>query len=166
MKKVLIVVDYDPSARHVAETGFSLAQSMKAKIILLHVISPPAYYFLKENSPILGFSGFPNKNSLQPDNINGLRKSALYFLNLFKHHLGDKTIQIQIENESFEESILKTARNFNVDLIITGSHSRKWMENTGTENISEKVLNNASFPLYIVTTKKQITVPTETELIN
>ena len=39
MKKVLIALDYDPTAQKVAETGFSLAKTMGAEVILLHVIS-------------------------------------------------------------------------------------------------------------------------------
>lgn len=160
LKKVLIIVDYDPTAQFVAETGFSMAQSMGAKIILLHVISAPAYY-LKEYSPVLGFSGFSNKNFLQTDDINGLKKASLYFLNLFKLYLGDKTIQTHVEEGSFTDSILKTVRHFNVDLVITASHSRKWMGIIGTDSVQEKALNTISIPFFIVPTKKVSTIITE-----
>lgn len=33
MKKVLIALDYDPTAQKVAEIGFSIAKAMKAEII-------------------------------------------------------------------------------------------------------------------------------------
>ena len=33
MKKVLIALDYNPTAQKVAETGYSLAKAMKAKVI-------------------------------------------------------------------------------------------------------------------------------------
>ena len=39
MKKVLIALDYNPTAQKVAEHGFELATAMKAEIILLHVIT-------------------------------------------------------------------------------------------------------------------------------
>jgi nucleotide-binding universal stress UspA family protein len=44
LKKVLIALDYDPTAQKVAETGYSLAKTMGAEVILLHVISDPVYY--------------------------------------------------------------------------------------------------------------------------
>jgi hypothetical protein len=43
-KKVLIALDYNPTAQKVAETGFSMAKSMNAGITLFHVISYQAYY--------------------------------------------------------------------------------------------------------------------------
>jgi nucleotide-binding universal stress UspA family protein len=44
LKKVLIALDYDPTAQKVAETGYSLAKAMGAEVILLHAISDPVYY--------------------------------------------------------------------------------------------------------------------------
>ena len=45
-KKVLIALDYNPTAQKVAEVGFSMAKSMNAEITLLHVISDPVLLFL------------------------------------------------------------------------------------------------------------------------
>jgi len=44
MKKVLIALDYNPTAQKVAEVGFSMAKSMNAEITLLHVITDPVFY--------------------------------------------------------------------------------------------------------------------------
>jgi nucleotide-binding universal stress UspA family protein len=44
MKKILIALDYNPSAQKVAETGYTLAKAMNVKAILLHVISDITYY--------------------------------------------------------------------------------------------------------------------------
>ena len=41
MKKVLIAIDYDPSAQKVAEAGYAMAMAMGANILLLHVIAEP-----------------------------------------------------------------------------------------------------------------------------
>ena len=55
IKKVLVALDYDPTAQKVAEEGFFLADSMDAEFILLHVISDPVYYASTEYSPVMGF---------------------------------------------------------------------------------------------------------------
>ena len=44
INKVLIALDYNPTAQKVAETGFSMAKSMNAKVVLLHVITDPVFY--------------------------------------------------------------------------------------------------------------------------
>ncbi|MCX6285042.1 MAG: universal stress protein, partial [Bacteroidetes bacterium] len=98
MKKVLIALDYDPSAQKVAETGFSLTKSMGTEVILLHIISDPVYYSTTQYSPITGFTGFLETDPLLLSSEDGLRKAAEHFLEKLKHHLGDKTIQILVKD--------------------------------------------------------------------
>ncbi|MBK7215200.1 MAG: universal stress protein [Bacteroidales bacterium] len=93
ISKVLIAIDYDPTAQKVAETGFSLAKSMKAHCILLHVISDMAYYSSTEYSPIMGFDGFLNIWPAQEASIESLKNATMLFLEKSKIHLGDPDIQ-------------------------------------------------------------------------
>jgi len=44
MKKVLIALDFGPSAQVIAETGYNLAKSMNAEVYLLHVTADATYY--------------------------------------------------------------------------------------------------------------------------
>ncbi len=154
MKRVLIALDYDPTAQKVAETGYSLAKSMGAEVILLHVISGPAYYVPRNYETIMGFTGFIDSGPVAIDNMDALKKAAQGFLDKSKHHLGDKTIQTQIKEGDFAESILKAARDLHADMIVLGSHSQKWLENILMGSVTEKVLNDTKIPLFIVPTKK------------
>jgi nucleotide-binding universal stress UspA family protein len=153
MKKVLIALDYDPTAQKIAETGFSLAKTMGAEVILLHVISDLMYYSSTDYSPIMGFNGYMDMGQLQLDTIDGLKKASLHFLEKSKHHLGDKTIQILVKEGDFAESILKAAKDLHADIIVMGSHSRKWLEKIVMGSVTEKVLNHTSIPLFIIPTK-------------
>jgi nucleotide-binding universal stress UspA family protein len=155
VKKVLIALDYDPTAQKVAEVGFSIAKAMNAEIILLHIISDPVYYSSTEYSPIMGFNGFMDTGQFQLDSIDGLKQAALHYLDKSRHHLGDKSIQILIKEGDFAESILKAAKELHADIIILGSHSRKWLENIVMGSVTEKVLRHTSIPLFIIPTKKQ-----------
>ena len=154
MKKVLIALDYNPTAQKVAETGFSMAKAMNAEVILLHVISDPVYYSSTEYSPIMGFTGYMDKVLLQLDSVDGLKNASQLFLDKSKHHLGDKTIQTLVKEGDFAESILKTAKDLHADIIVMGSHSRKWLENIVMGSVTEKVLHHTSIPLFIIPTKK------------
>ena len=155
VKKVLIALDYNPTAQKVAEVGFSLAKAMNAEIILLHVISDPVYYSSTEYSPIMGFNGFLETGQMQLDSIDGLKQAALHFLDKSRHHLGDKSIQTLVKEGDFAESILKAAKEYHADIIILGSHSRKWLENIVMGSVTEKVLRHTTIPLFIIPTKKQ-----------
>lgn len=55
IERVLIALDYDPSANKVAEAGFSMAKAMDAEVVLLHIIADPVFYSSADFSPITGF---------------------------------------------------------------------------------------------------------------
>ena len=155
MKKVLIALDYNPTAQKVAEVGFSIAISMNAEVILLHVISDPVYYSSTEYSPIMGFTGYMDISALQLDSVDGLKKASQHFLDKSKQHLGDKAILTLVKEGDFAESILEAAKEVHADIIVVGSQSRKWLENIVMGSVTEKVLHHTSIPLLIVPTKQK-----------
>ena len=155
MKKVLIALDYNPTAQKVAEVGFSMAKSMNAEVILLHVITDPVFYATSGYSPIMGFNGYMDMGPVQLDSVDGLKNASLQYLDKSKQHLGDKTIQTLVKEGDFADSILETAKEVHADIIVIGSHSRKWLENIVMGSVTEKVLHHTSIPLFIVPTKKQ-----------
>jgi nucleotide-binding universal stress UspA family protein len=154
MKKVLIALDYDPTAQKIAEMGFALAKSMGAEVTLLHVISDPVYYSSTDYSPIMGFTGYLNTDNLQLNPIEMLKTASLNFLDKSRTHLGDKSIQTMIAEGDFAGSILKSAKSIHADIIVIGSHSRKWLENIVMGSVTEEVLHQTTIPLYIIPTKK------------
>jgi nucleotide-binding universal stress UspA family protein len=155
MKKVLIALDYDPTAQKVAEQGFSLAKTMGAEVILMHVVSDPLHYKALKHFTVMGFAGYDDTVPLILKSVEELKKESQKYLDKSKHHLGDKTIQTIVTEGDLATSILVTAKEVHADIIILGSHSRKWMENTLLGSVAEKVLHNTSIPLFIVPTKKR-----------
>jgi nucleotide-binding universal stress UspA family protein len=153
MKKILIALDYDPTAQKVAEAGFFLADSMKAKITLLHVIADPAYYSSLEYSPITGFAGYMDMGMNHLDSLDGLKRASLQYLDKIKHHLGHKKIETVVKEGDFATSILNTAKELHSDMIIMGSHSRNWLENIVMGSVTEKVLHGTTIPLLIIPVK-------------
>ena len=154
-KKILIALDYDPTAQDVAEKGYALAKSMEAEITLLHVIADPEYYSLSQYNPIMGFTGYVDIGPLQLYVIEDLKKASQQFLNQTKKHQNDTGIHTLIREGGFADCILETAKELKVDAIVMGSHSRRWLENIIMGNVTEKVLHHTSIPLLIIPTKKQ-----------
>lgn len=58
MNKVLVALDYNPTAQKVAEVGYSIAKAMGADCMLIHILSSPIIYTSVNYDPIMGFSGF------------------------------------------------------------------------------------------------------------
>src|SRR5665647_2109182 len=155
MKKVLIALDYDPTAKKVAEVGFEFAKTMGAEVILVHVISDPVYYSSTDYSPIMGFTGYMNTDPLQLNTIEVLKTASQNFLDKTRNHLGDSTIQTVVEEGDFAETILKTAKKLHVDMIVLGSQSQKWLENIVMGSVTEEVLRQSTIPLFIIPTRKR-----------
>ena len=154
MKKVLIALDYDPTAQNIAETGFAFAKSMNAQVFLLHVTSDYVYYSSLDYSPILGYDSFSNLGVLQTNTVDELHKAAEDYLDTTRRHLGDETIQTLVKDGDFGEIILETAKELNVDVIVMGTHRRRGLDKILMGSVAEKVLHNSSIPLFIIPTKK------------
>jgi nucleotide-binding universal stress UspA family protein len=154
MNRVLIALDYDPTAQIVAESGYSLAKSMNAEVLLLHVISDPVYYSSIEYSPIMGFNGYLDMGQAQSIGIERLKEASLQYLEKSKQHLGDKAIRTMIKEGDFADAILETAIEEHADIIVLGSHSRRWLEEVLLGSVTEKVLHYSSVPLFVIPTKK------------
>lgn len=154
MKKILIALDIDPTAQKVAEAGYELAKAMGAQVVLIHVIADPVYYSSSSYSPIMGFGGFIETDFLQPDIMGKLKDASLDFLEKTKTHLGDETIQTRVGEGDTAEAISAAANAIQADIIVMGTHSRKWLDSIIMGSATEKVLHHTSIPLYIIPTKK------------
>lgn len=153
MKKILIALDYNPTAKKVAETGYALAKAMNAQTILLHVIFDATYYSSPDYSPIMGFEGFSSAGFVQTETVEGIKKAAQSYLDKSKQHLGDDRIQTVIKNGDFSETILSTAKELGVDIIVMGTHSRRGIEKILLGSVAQNVLQYSPIPLFIIPTK-------------
>ena len=151
MKKVLIALDYNPTAQKIAETGYRLAKVMNARTVLLHVVADPTYYSSLNYSPIMGFDTF--SYVVETVTIDELKTIAQNYLDKSKQYLGDETIETVIKNGDFGETILKTATDLNADIIVMGTHSRRGLDKILMGSVAEKVLHHSLIPLFIIPTK-------------
>ncbi len=144
IKKILIAMDYDETSQKVAEIGYSLAKSLNAKVSLLHVIyEQPVYY-----------STYPYMREFQVEIRNDLKKSTQEFLNKAKKHLDDETIKTVIKEGDISTGIIDTAISMKADIIVMGTHSRKWLENIIMGSVAESVMKKSIVPIFIIPTKK------------
>ncbi len=154
MKKILIALDYDPTAQKVAEAGYDLAKAMNAELTLLHVLADTQYYMPLEYSPIMGFSGMPPLDIMDTSQSEELMKAALSFLESSKQHLGDEKIEVMAVEGEFADSILRVAEEKGTNIIVVGSHSRSALEKIIMGSVTEKLLHSTTIPLFIVPTRK------------
>jgi nucleotide-binding universal stress UspA family protein len=150
MKKILIAIDYNPTAQNIAQTGYSLAKSMNAQVTLLHVVADYTYYSSLDYSPILGFDSFSNLGMIQTNTVTELQNAAKDYLQKIKSFLGDDAILTMIKDGDSGDSILDAAKETNADIIVMGSHSRHGLDKILMGSVAEKVLRNSRIPLFII----------------
>ncbi|MEP7111511.1 MAG: universal stress protein [Ferruginibacter sp.] len=155
MKKILIALDYNPSAEKIAETGYSLAKAMSAEVILMHVVAEPNYYSTLDYSPIMGYTGFSSPDTLMLIDETEVKKASQEFLEQSKKHLGDEGITTLVTDGDCAEAILKAATDLNADIIVMGTHSRRGLDKILMGSIAEKVLHHSEVPLFIIPTKHE-----------
>lgn len=150
MKKVLIALDYNPGAQRIAETGYELSKALKAQAILLHVTSTATYYSSLNYSPIVGFDSSSNLDVVQTDSIEKVKELAQRYLDKSKRLLGDEAIQTVVKEGDFGETILQTAKELKVDIIVIGTHKHKRLDKILMGSIAERVLQHTEIPLLII----------------
>lgn len=153
--KILIALDYNTTAQKVADEGYAFAKSMHAEVTLLHVMSDPLYYASVENSLITGLKDSLGVDPLAFDADHRLKGVSQYFLDTIKLKLGDKSINTVLEEGDFADTILMKAKSLEMDILVVGSHSHRWLEDIVMGSVTTKVLRLTTIPLFIVPTKKR-----------
>ena len=150
IKRVLIAMDYDPTSKMVAENGFAMAKKYGAEVTLLHVLVDLSIYSAAYAS--MGEWQIDTLNMFDTDEMKNA--GSRNFLEKGKRYLGDTAVKTLLKTGDSAQMILKSAQEMNVDYIVIGSHSQKCLENILMGSVTEKVLRNATIPLFIVPTKQ------------
>jgi len=145
MNKVLIALDYDPTAKKVAEAGYAMAKAMGAEVILLHVVENLIAYSLS----------YLNMGPLQLDTVVELKDASQQFLNKTKLLLGDVTVQTVVREGDFANSIIEAVIEFDIDILVMGSLSKRWLEDIIMGSVTEQVMKKTPIPVFIVPTRKR-----------
>lgn len=153
MNRVLIALDYEPSAEVIARTGHELARSMNAQTILLHVISDNNYYISANYSPIMGYNSLTNADVIENDAESESKRLAWNYLEHSKKYLGDPDIEVLVGSGSFAQTILDTAESVKADLIVMGTHHQKGLKKLITGSVAESVLHHTQIPVLIIPTR-------------
>ena len=149
MKKILVALDYSPSAQLVAETGYKIAEAMNAEVLLIHIVADINYYSSMAYSPIMGFSGYTFPD-IALDVVTDLEAESLRFLNESKKHLGGENIEVKVVGGETGPAILKTAEEYGADIVVMGSHGRSGLGKLIMGSVAENVLQNSKVPLLVV----------------
>ncbi len=140
LKKILIAVDGGPTAEKVSLFGFQLCQQLHAEIGLISVV----------DTTFLMTDGTVTPREIANVSKNDFKKShQLLIEKIFK----DFKVWTFVEEGTPYEMILKTAEEWEADLIIIGTHGRTGLSHLLMGSVAEKVTRHSSKPVLIIPTK-------------
>ncbi|MDR3653705.1 MAG: universal stress protein [Paludibacter sp.] len=144
MKKILIALDFHPSATKIIEAGLLMAKAMEANVVLLYVKSQLVNYSLI----------YKKVGSMKLDSMADLELAAHDFLEKSKCHIENNMIETLVMEGDFAEFVFNTAEEMKVDMMVMGSHSTKWLEEIVLGRVSNESLQQTAIPLLIIPTQK------------
>ena len=153
MKKVLIAIDYNPVSEKVAEKGYELAKKLNAEVCLLHILNDVGFYEPQYPS-FLGYDGYTAAVGPDFDVALEMRNIAEDFLEKAAAHLGDENIKTHLAEGDTAKTLLSYAEEWNVDMIVMGTHSHSTLEKLLIGTVAEKVIEKTPVPVYLVPVKK------------
>lgn len=152
MNKVLIAVDYHPNAEKVVKAGYALAQTMNAKVCLLHVVTEFGYY----NTQYPTFMGYDLTDLGTNDKIRkDLLKVSEDYLTQIAKHLKDPEVETHtVEGES-ADTIMAYAKKWHAHVIVMGTHSHSFLDKILMGNVTLNVVEQTAIPIYLVPIKQK-----------
>ncbi len=141
-QKILIAVDSSSYSMNAAEKGFELAHQLKAKIGLIFVID-------KNKEVINADLGIMPEQS-QTVLIKHAEENIEQLIKMY-----DGTDEIlRFTPEGFpQKEIINTAKEWDADLIVIGTHGRTGLAHLLVGSVAEYVIKHVSIPVMVVPLK-------------
>jgi len=140
--RILISVDNHENSLTVARKGIELARKLDAKAALLFVL---------DKSKAMGNM---EANIMPQQAMIVLKKEAQQTLDQLSEMNDYKNIVKFMPEGHPAEDIIKTALNWEADLIIVGSHGNKGIAKLLSSHVSDYVLHHAKVPVMLIPPKE------------
>jgi nucleotide-binding universal stress UspA family protein len=141
--KLLVGIDFSPSAGKVIEKAAELANALSAKIWLLHVADPePAF---------VGFDASPSYDRDKRSKTFHIEHSEIQSIANKLRLQGLDAVALLVQGPT-AATIMQEAKNLDSDMIIIGSHGRGALHRLLVGSVSEEVLRKAECPILIIPT--------------
>lgn len=145
MKTILAPVDFSGATAGVMAQAVSLAKATSARIVLLHVIQPPA--LIEEYGPLL--------ENIAEITDAGEKASARHLARL-QQQLERRGVQVRTQQATGAPvpHIVEKAAAIKADYIVMGSHGRTAFFDLLVGSTTHGVLRRAGCPVIVVPTAK------------
>jgi len=141
MKKILFPTDFSAYSGHALKYAVAMAQSFKAKLVVLHICEHP-----------IAASGIDAYRFAIPQYVVDLEQHQRKALDTLVAELRQNHLDVEpvfIIGKPYQE-IIKTAKQYEVDVIIMSTHGNKGVSHLVFGSTAEKVVRLAPCPVLTV----------------
>ena len=141
IKKILFPTDFSAYSNHALKYAVALAESFQAKLVVLHVCE----------YPVAG-AGIEAYHFAVPEYVVDLEKRERNALDALATELRQRHVDVEpvfIMGKPYQE-IIKTAKQYEVDVIIMATHGSKGLSHLVFGSTAEKVVRLAPCPVLTV----------------
>jgi nucleotide-binding universal stress UspA family protein len=142
--RVLVPIDFSPSARAALEYGTFLAGRLGAGLDVLHVWEPPGYVGPDALALLPVSQGTPGWEQTRTD----VSREVEHFLAKADARPAQLSVQVQAGEPS--DTILRVAQDGGADLIVMGTHGRTGLSRLLIGSVAEAVLRRSTCPVLTV----------------
>ena len=144
MKKILVPIDFSEHSEYALEVAAQLARKYNAEIVALHMMGLSEAVLTKDESNEVMEAMFY---------LQLAKKRFTEFLD--KDYLNGINVQSTVQNYKIFSEIDKVAQDYEVDLIVMGSHGSSGLRDVFVGSNTEKVVRSSSVPVLVI--KNRIT---------
>lgn len=140
MKKILVPTDFSEQAENALKVAAQLARKLDSKIYLLHMLELP----LQEVDMM-------NAASPIPEAMFFMKLAQQKFEDLLaRDYLNGLMVHDIVKNYPSFSSIIDTCHEYNVDLIVMGSHGATGLKEMFIGSNTEKVVRTSDIPVLVI----------------
>ncbi|HAC62904.1 MAG TPA: hypothetical protein DCF68_05050 [Cyanothece sp. UBA12306] len=139
ISKIMIAVDRTAASFKAMDMGFSLAESLKKpEVLVIHVIDPA------------WAMGDPDAGILPEQALAKLKRESENFLQqLIKMYSKSlEPIYLILQGKVVTE-IIEAAKNYQADILVLGTHSRKGLANLFVEDVVKEIIPHSPCPILL-----------------
>jgi nucleotide-binding universal stress UspA family protein len=142
--RVLVPIDFSPSARAALEYATFLVGRLGADLEVLHVWEPPGYVGPDTLALLPLAPGQPGWDQTRGEVL----REVEHFLG--KGTARPKQLSVRVEAGEPSDTILKIAKDGGTDLIVMGTHGRTGLSRLLIGSVAEAVLRRSTCPVLTI----------------
>jgi nucleotide-binding universal stress UspA family protein len=135
-KKILVATDFGESARVAADSAVDLARAFRVPLVLVHTYMVPSFYAVTQVAPMT-------------DYMRAYQEAAQEMLEKERARLAEKGVEVSavLRDGVAWEEILSVAKDFDVGLVVMGTHGRRGLPRALLGSVAEKVVRLSTIPV-------------------